>query len=109
MQACARAVRVGGELDLEYVRKEVHLGASFSSASFERAFAAFRSLYNVMPQRVTCSPDVLDRYCRLYEGNGLEPGGRVVRFEGIPLAAAVLPPGTVAFEGEVDPGRMGDW
>jgi hypothetical protein len=25
------------------------------------------------------------------------------------LSAAVLPPGTIAFEGEVDESRMGDW
>jgi hypothetical protein len=66
-------------------------------------------MYNVRPQRVVCSPDVLARYCDLYAVSWDRSGGGIVRFEGIPLAAAVLPPGTVAFEGEVDPDRMGDW
>jgi hypothetical protein len=34
---------------------------------------------------------------------------REVRFRGIPLYAAVLPTGTIVFEGEVDEVRMGDW
>ena len=109
MQAFARAVRAGRERDLEHVRKEVQLGHTFSAAAFERAYAVFRSMYNVRPHRVTCSPDVLRRYCELFEDSAEDATERIVRFEGVPLAAAILPPGTVAFEGEVDPDRMGDW
>lgn len=85
------------------------LGRSFSARDFERAFATFRSLYNTHPLRVLCSPDVLRRYCEIYERSVEEAHSRNVRYEGVPLAAAVLPPGTIAFEGEVDPDRMGDW
>lgn len=100
---------MGRERDLEHVRKEIRLGAAFSPEAFERAFALFRSLYNTRPLRVSCSPDVLQRFCELYERSAQDAHGRAIRFEGIPLCAAVLPPGTIAFEGEVDPDRMGDW
>jgi hypothetical protein len=52
---------------------------------------------------------VLDRYCRLFERADDAARLREVRFRGIPLYAAVLPDGTIVFEGEVDEGRMGDW
>ena len=84
------------------------MGRHFSTAEFERAFHSFQQLYQVRPLRVLCSPDILDRYCELYEALG-DGHRREVRFEGVRLTAAILPPGTVAFEGEVDPDRMGDW
>lgn len=64
--------------------------------------------YNVQPDVAHCSPDVLDRYCRLFERAG-DAVRREVRFRGVPVYAAVLPAGTVVFEGEVDEDRMGDW
>jgi hypothetical protein len=78
---------------------------------FERAFDQFRELYNVRPLRVLCAPDVLARYCALYERDSeraLRQSGRIA-YEGIPLVAAVIAPGTIAFEGQVDEERMGDW
>lgn len=96
---------------MENVRSEVNLGTTFSASDFERAFTQFRELYNVRPHRVVCAPDVLARYCALYERD-LEiahlHSARIL-FEGVPLVAAILAPGTVAFEGEVDEERMGDW
>jgi len=65
--------------------------------------------YNVAPSVARCSPEVLDRYCRLFERADDAARRREVRFRGIPLYAAVLPCGTVVLEGEVDEGRMGDW
>lgn len=85
------------------------MGRGFSAAEFLRALASFRELYNVPPSVVRCSPDVLDRYCRLFVGDDESAHAGHVLHEGIPLAAAVLPPGTIAFEGDVDENRMGDW
>ena len=104
----ASRIRLPEDGHLEHVRREVRLGGRFSPADFERAFRSFQQLYQVRPMRVLCSPDVLHRYCEIYE----EPEGahrREVRYEGIRLSAAIMPPGTVAFEGEVDRDRMGDW
>jgi hypothetical protein len=52
---------------------------------------------------------VLDRFATLFEGDDVAASGRTLRYSGVPLAAAILAPGTVAFEGEVDENRMGDW
>lgn len=87
----------------------MRLGFGFSAGEFERAFASFRQIYTSDPSIVVCSPDVLERYCRLFEGGDPGASARSLRFRGVPLAAAVLPPGTVAFEGDVDEDRMGDW
>lgn len=84
------------------------MGRHFSPAEFERAFRSFQQLYHVRPTRVLCSPDVLDRYCELYAHAG-EAHRHELRFDGVRISASIIPPGTVAFEGEVDPGRMGDW
>ena len=97
------------ERTLEHVRREVRLGSDFAPASFERAFDRFVEIYNVAPLLARCSPDVLERYCRLFESGEDAARLREIRFRGIPLLAAVLPSGTVAFEGEVDSDRMGDW
>jgi hypothetical protein len=96
---------------MEFVRKEVQVGSTFSIEDFSRAFARFRELYNVPPKRLLCSPDVVARFCVLYERSAdtaLEYSARLV-YEGVPLAAAILAPGTIALEGEVDEDRMGDW
>ncbi|MBV8246191.1 MAG: hypothetical protein JOZ38_09745 [Candidatus Eremiobacteraeota bacterium] len=61
------------------------------------------------PSRVLCSPDVLERYCTVYERSADVAHSREVRHEGILLTAAIMPPGMVAFEGDVDSERMGDW
>ncbi len=78
------------------------------SGDFERAFRSFQQLYHVRPKRVLCSPDVLSRFCQVYERPD-EAHRRNLRYQGIPVSAGIMAPGMVAFEGEVDPGRMGDW
>jgi hypothetical protein len=96
---------------VEFVRREVRIGATFTRGDFERAFATFRQTYNVAPSRALCAPDVLARFCALYESQRVtvHMASTRLRFEGVSLVAAVLPPGTVAFEGEIDEERMGDW
>ncbi len=96
------------EPHLEHVRREVRLGRHFSQAEFERAFRSFQQLYQVRPSRVLCSPDVLHRFCELYE-RPEDAHRREMRFDGVRVSASVMAPGTVAFEGEVDQDRMGDW
>ena len=91
------------------MRREVRLGSQFGPEAFERAFDRFVQTYNVPPVVARCSPDVLDRYCALFERNAEASREREVRFRGIPIYSAVLPGGTIAFEGEVDEERMGDW
>ncbi len=91
------------------MRREVRLGSNFAAEAFERAFDRFVQIYNVAPEIARCSPDVLERYCRLFESGADAAREREVRFRGIPIFAAVLPAGTIAFEGEVDEDRMGDW
>lgn len=85
------------------------MGLGFSVEAFERGFDRFVQLYNVPPTQARCSPDVLDRYCRLFERNEEAARRKEVRFRGVPLHAAVLPAGTLALEGDVDEDRMGDW
>ncbi|MDP9025059.1 MAG: hypothetical protein M3N13_06790 [Candidatus Eremiobacteraeota bacterium] len=90
------------------MRREVRLGSQFGAEAFERAFDRFVQTYNVPPVLARCSPDVLDRYCALFET--VEASRmREVHYRGIPIYAAVLPSGIIAFEGEVDEDRMGDW
>ena len=91
------------------MRREVRLGADFAPESFERAFRRFVEIYNVDPKLARCSPDVLERYCGLFEADAEAGNRREVRYRGVPLLAAVLPQGTIAFEGEVEAERMGDW
>ncbi len=92
------------------MRREIRLGSTFDAEAFERACTAFRELYNVEPQRALCAPDVLARFCDLYErAHHVHQHSTRLAFRGIPLTAAILAPGTVAFEGEIDPARMGDW
>jgi hypothetical protein len=95
----------------ESVRVEVRLGRTFDRAAFEDAFARFRKLYNVAPERALCAPDVLERYCTLYERSEAvaHRHSSHIAFDGVPLFAAILAPGLVAFEGTVDQERMGDW
>jgi len=87
----------------------VRLGRGFTAGEFERAFRGFRELYNADPKAIQCSPDVLERFAALFEGGDPAASARALRYGGVPLAAAVLAPGTAAFEGEVDEDRMGDW
>jgi hypothetical protein len=105
----ADAVSPKEEATLERVRREVRLGSKFPAAAFERAFERFVQLYNVAPDVARCSPDVLERFCRLFESGADVAREREVRFRGVPVVAAVLPAGTIAFEGDVDEDRMGDW
>lgn len=87
----------------------MRIGELFSPHVFERALASFLQLYNVRPQRIVCSPSVLSRYCLLYEKTPHAAHKREIRHEGIPIVAAILPPGVIAFEGEVDEVIKGDW
>jgi hypothetical protein len=96
---------------LETVRRETNIGESFTAEAFADAFAAFRRTYNVAPLRALCAPDVFARYCTLFErdAGAAHRHSTRARYEGVPLVTAVLAPGIVAFEGEVDEDRMGDW
>jgi hypothetical protein len=94
---------------LERVRWTVSLGAGFDEGALERAFAGFRRLYNVAPERVLCAPDVLGRLAALTARSADDAMSRDLRYEGIAVASAILAPGTIVFEGEVDEERMGDW
>jgi hypothetical protein len=94
---------------LERVAREVLLRSRFAAEEFERAFESFVQTYNVAPHVGRCSPEVLERYCRLFERLEDAARRREVRYRGVPLYAAVLPAGTIVFEGEVDEDRMGDW
>ncbi len=87
----------------------MRLGSEFAAEAFAKAFDRFVQAYNVRPLLARCSPDVLERYCRLFEAGEDAARRREVRYRDIPLLAAVLPVGTIAFEGEVDEDRMGDW
>ncbi len=56
-----------------------------------------------------CAPDVLVRFTALHARSGDDAFTRELRHEGLPVVPAILAPGTVVFEGEVDDVRMGDW
>jgi hypothetical protein len=103
--------RTRGRSTLEVVRREFEIGTYFSAEAFGDAFAAFARTYNVAPLRALCAPDVFARYCALFERDPSAAHLHSTRstFEGVPVHAAILPPGVVAFEGEVDEERMGDW
>ncbi len=85
------------------------LGTAFDEFAFEDAFARFRQLYHVRPARVLCAPDVLVRYATIYARTADDAHREALRYDGIPLESAILAPGTIVFEGEVDEERMGDW
>ncbi len=85
------------------------LGTAFGEAAFDEAFAGFRRLYHIRPERVLCAPDVLTRYAQVYSRSIDDAHTRDLRFDGIPLIGAILKPGTIIFEGRVDEERMGDW
>jgi len=58
---------------------------------------------------VLCAPDVLGRLAALTARSSDDAMSRVLRYEGIAVASAILAPGTIVFEGQVDEERMGDW
>lgn len=106
----AERVRADKESTLERVHWTVDLGARFDAAAFEDAFTGFRRLYHIRPQRVLCAPDVLQRYAFLFSRSVEDAhAGHALRYDGIPLESAILKPGTIIFEGEVDEEQMGDW
>ena len=107
--AIGRCVRSAEGSPLERVRWQAGLASDFDAAAFEAAFAGFRRLYHVRPERVLCAPGVLRRFAALYGRTEDDAHARRLRFEGIPLESAVLGPGIIVFEGEVDEERMGDW
>jgi hypothetical protein len=94
---------------MERVRWTVALGRAFDEAALDEALAGFRRLYNVAPERVLCAPDVLGRFAALYARSSDDAMHRDLRYGGVPIVSAVLAPGTIVFEGEVDEERMGDW
>ena len=91
------------------MRWTVELGAGFDEDTLERAFGGFRRLYNVAPLRVLCAPDVLGRLAALTARSADDAMNRDLRYEGIAVNSAILAPGTIVFEGEVDEEKMGDW
>jgi hypothetical protein len=91
------------------VRWTVALGTAFDELAFEAALAGFRRLYNVAPARVLCAPDVLGRFSALMGRSADDAMQRDMRYDGVPVVSAILSPGTIVFEGEVDEERMGDW
>jgi hypothetical protein len=106
----ALRVRADREATLERVHWTVALGERFDDATFENAFTGFRRLYHVRPARVLCAPDVLTRYALLFSRSVEDAhSGHALRYDGIPLESAILKPGTIIFEGEVDEEQMGDW
>lgn len=104
-----RCVRSAKAAPLERVRWQTALAPNFDEAAFEGAFAGFRRLYHVPPERVLCAPDVLQRYAALYARSSDDALSRTLRYLGILLESAILVPGTIVFEGYVDEARMGDW
>lgn len=95
---------------MERVRREVRLAQDFGATAFASAFASFRKTFNVAPLRASCSPDVFARFCALYaRSDDAHRHSTRLTYDGVPLVAAVLAPGTLALEGEVDETQMGDW
>lgn len=95
---------------VERVRREVRLDPAFGDVAFANAFASFAKMYNVAPLRAYCAPDVFARYCEVF-GRSSDTHRHATRlqYDGVPLVAAILKPGTLALEGEVDETHMGDW
>ena len=91
------------------MRWTVALGANYDESALEEALAGFRRLYNVAPARILCAPDVLTRFAALYARSSDDAMHRDLRYDGVPIVSAILAPGTISFEGEVDEERMGDW
>jgi hypothetical protein len=85
------------------------LGSTFGDQAFEDALGGFRRLYNVAPARVLCAPDVLVRFAALNGASSDDAHQRNFWYDGLPVVSAILAPGTIVFEGEVDEERMGDW
>lgn len=95
---------------MERVRREVRLDAAFDGAAFARAFASFRQTYNVAPTQAFCAPDVFARACALLaRASDVHRHATRLTYEGVPLVAAIVPPGTLVLEGDVDETQMGDW
>ena len=63
----------------------------------------------MLPARVLCAPDVLTRLASVVARSADDALRRDLRYAGMPVASAILAPGTIVFEGEVDEERMGDW
>ena len=95
---------------MERVRRETILGEGYDAAAPGRALRRFREFYGVPPERAIAAPDVIARYCEL-TGVAAASHQQSLRLaiEGVPLYAAVVEPGTIVFEGDVDEDRMGDW
>jgi hypothetical protein len=52
---------------------------------------------------------VLVRFATLMARSSDDAMQRALRYDGVPVVSAILAPGTIVFEGEVDEERMGDW
>lgn len=96
---------------MELVRREVRLPRAFARTDVADALVAFRVHYNVAPERALCAPDVFARIAELIEGRAAaahEHSTRL-RFEGVPVLAAVIAPSTIVVEGHIDHLTLGDW
>jgi hypothetical protein len=51
----------------------------------------------------------LGRFAALMGRSSDDAHQRELRYDGLPVVSAILAPGTIVFEGEVDEERMGDW
>lgn len=95
---------------MERVRREVRLGAIFGDEAFANAFASFRQTYNVAPSKAYCAPDVFAQCCAiLADSSDAHRHSTRLTYDGVPIVAAILAPGILALEGEVDEIHMGDW
>ncbi len=90
------------------MRREVRLVDGFTLDDFARAFAGFVQLFGVRPLRALASIDAFFALAALAAPQGI-PTALELRYEGVRIEAAVLAPGTLILEGEVDETRMGDW
>ncbi len=90
------------------MRREVKLADGFSYDEFEVAFSGFVQLFGVRPTRALASIDAFFAIAALAEPKAISTAVDL-RYEGVRIEAAVLAPGTLILEGEVDETRMGDW
>ena len=90
------------------MRREVRLADGFSLDDFAVAFAGFIQLFGVRPTRALASIDAFFAYAALVAPRATLTE-LALQYEGVRIEAAVLAPGTLILEGEVDETRMGDW
>ncbi len=96
---------------MEFVRREVRLRADFDLHLLNEALSSFRAQYSLPPERGVCAAAVFARVAELVLGSAAAAHRHSTRvvFEGVPIVAGVVAPGTIVFEGSVDETKMGDW